>query len=182
VGNRPVGVRTLTVSTIAATLGLLLFPLAMVYAGVMDIVTLTIRNALVLGILAAWIVLAPLAGFSLTELGTSAAVAAFVFVLTFVFFQLGWIGGGDAKLASVTALWFAPEQTLLYFVYASLLGGLLTLALLQFRARMMPAMLYRVPWIERLSQPKTGIPYGAAMAPAALIVFPDTDWVSRAAF
>jgi prepilin peptidase CpaA len=167
----------------AATLGLILFPLAMVYAGLMDLVTMKIRNALVLAIAGAWVVLAPLAGFTLAELGMSVAVAALVFVVTFVFFALGWIGGGDAKLAAATALWFAPEQALLYFIYASLLGGLLTLFILQMRTKLLlPAALYRVPWIVQLSQAKGGVPYGAAMAPAALIVFPDTAWVAYAAF
>jgi prepilin peptidase CpaA len=172
----------MTLTAVAATAGLVIFPLAMVYAGLMDLVTLKIRNAVVLGLFAAWLVLAPLAGFSLIDLGWSAGVAALVFVVTFVFFALGWIGGGDAKLAAVTALWFQPEQALLYFIYASFLGGLLTLLILQFRARMLPSVLYRVPWIEQLSRPRAGVPYGAAMAPAALIVFPDTAWVTHAAF
>ena len=83
---------------------------------------------------------------------------------------------------SVTALWFAPEQALLYFIYAALLGGLLTLPILQLRTRLMPAFVYRIPWIAHLQEPKAGVPYGAAMAPAALIVFPDTAWLAHAAF
>ena len=46
---------------------------------------------------------------------------------------------------------------------------------------MLPLALYRVPWIAQLHDSKTGVPYGAAMAPAALIVFPDTAWVAHAA-
>jgi prepilin peptidase CpaA len=45
-----------------------------------------------------------------------------------------------------------------------------------------PAFLYRVPWIAQLGEPRAGVPYGAAMAPAALIVFPQTAWVLHAAF
>ena len=171
----------MTISVLAATLGVILFPLAIVYAGLMDLVTLTIRNNLVLAIAGAWIVLAPLAGFGLSELGWSLAVAAVVFAFTFTFFALGWIGGGDAKLAAVTALWFEPTQALLYFTYASLLGGLLTLVILQLRTSMLPAVLYRVPFVAHLRDPKAGVPYGAAMAPAALIVFPDTLWLAHAA-
>ena len=109
-------------------------------------------------------------------------MAAGVFVVTFTFFALGWIGGGDAKLAAVTALWFQPEQALFYFTYAAFLGGLLTLGLLQLRTSVLPMALYRVPWIAQLQNAKTGVPYGAAMAPAALIVFPETAWVTHAAF
>jgi prepilin peptidase CpaA len=172
----------MTISSIAATGGLVLFPLAMVYAGIMDLVTLKIRNVLVLAVAGGWAVLAPLAGFTLQELGWSVAVAALVFVLTFTFFALGWIGGGDAKLAAATALWFQPQEALLFFLYASFLGGLLTLVILQLRSRLLPAFLYRVPWIARLNEPRGGVPYGAAMAPAALIVFPDTAWIAHAAF
>ena len=164
----------------AATLGLILFPLAMIYAGVMDLVTLTIRNVLVLAIGAAWLVLAPFAGFSLMELGWSVAIAALVFVFTFTFFALGWIGGGDAKLAAVAALWFQPQEALLFFVYASLFGGLLTAIILWMRMSMLPATLGRVPWIARLHDTRTGVPYGAAMAPAALLVLPETAWLSHA--
>src|SRR5687767_6291716 len=104
----------MTISAFAAMAGVVFFPLAVVYAGLMDLATLKIRNPLVVAIGAAWLILAPLAGFTLVELGWSLAVAAFVFAVTFAFFALGWIGGGDAKLAAVTALWFAPEQALLY--------------------------------------------------------------------
>jgi len=172
----------MTINAVAATLGLILFPLAMVYAGLMDLVTMKIRNVLVLAVGGGWLALAPLAGFSLQELGWSVAIAAIVFAVTFVFFWFGWIGGGDAKLAAVTALWFSPEEALQYFIYASLLGGLLTLLILQLRARLLPPVLYRVPWIAQLNEQRGGVPYGAAMAPAALIVFPHTAWVAHAAF
>jgi prepilin peptidase CpaA len=172
----------MTISSAAATVGLIFFPLAMIYAGLMDLATLKIRNTLVLAIGVAWLILAPLAGFSLAELGSSALVAGGVFVVTFTLFALGWIGGGDAKLAAVTALWFQPSEALLYFIYASLLGGLLTIVLLQLRTGLLPLALYRVPWIAQLHDSKTGVPYGAAMAPAALIVLPDTVWMVHAAF
>src|SRR5687768_15050454 len=120
----------MSVSALAATTGTVLFPLAMVYAGLMDLFTMKIRNVLVLAIGAVWFLLAPMAGFSAAEMGWSVVVAGVVFVITFVFFAFGWIGGGDAKLAAVTALWFAPHEALAYLIYASMLGGLLSLAVL----------------------------------------------------
>jgi prepilin peptidase CpaA len=172
----------MTLSAAAACCGIVLFPLAMIYAGLMDLVTLRIRNTLVIALGLAWLLLAPLAGFSAAELGASAAVAAIVLVVTFAFFALGWIGGGDAKLAAVTALWFAPHESLLYFTYTALLGGVLTLIVLQLRGGLMPALFYRVPWLAQLNDSRSGVPYGAAMAPAALIVFPQTAWVAHAIF
>jgi prepilin peptidase CpaA len=172
----------MNISAAAATAGVMLFPLVLVYAGVMDLVTLKIRNGLVLALGAAWIVLAPLAGFGAAEMGWSLAVAALVFAITFIFFAFGWIGGGDAKLATVSALWFQPQEALLYFSYAALLGGFLTLIILQLRSRLVPVGLLSIEWIARLRDRKAGVPYGAAMAPAALIVFPQTDWLARAVF
>jgi prepilin peptidase CpaA len=170
----------MTISALAATCGLILFPLAMIYAGLMDLVTLTIRNTLVIGIVLTWAVFAPLAGFSWSDLATSAGVSGAVLAITFTFFALGWIGGGDAKLAAATALWFEPHETLIFFAYASVLGGFLTLGILQLRTGPVPMFFYRLPWIAQLHDPRAGVPYGAAMAPAALIVFPDTQWVAHA--
>ena len=171
----------MTISAAAAIAGVILFPLAMVYAGFMDLATLKIRNWLVVALAVAWAILAPLAGFAAADLAWSMAVAAAVFLICFACFALGWIGGGDAKLAAVTALWFEPQEALIYFTYASLIGGVLTLAILQFRSRLPPPALYRVPWIAHLHHARTGVPYGAAMAPAALLVFPETAWIAHAA-
>ena len=106
----------MTISALAATAGVLLFPAAVVYAGLMDLVTLKIRNVLVLGLGGGVARLGAARRLQLAELGSSVAVAGGVFALTFVFFSLGWIGGGDAKLAAVTALWFepAPGASLFY--------------------------------------------------------------------
>ena len=162
--------------------GFILFPLAMVYAGLMDLVTLRIRNVLVIALAAGWLLLAPIAGFGLSEMGLHAAVAAFAFVLTFGFFALGWIGGGDAKLASVTLLWLDPDQALPFLLYSAIIGGALTLVILQLRTNLLPMALCRMAWIDQLRDPKAGVPYGAAMAPAALIVFPDSSWLAHATF
>lgn len=168
----------MTISAVAALAGLIIFPLAMVYAGLMDLVTLTIRNTLVLGLLSAWLVLAPIAGFSLPELGASAAVAVFVFVVTFVFFSLGWIGGGDAKLFAATCLWLGPAAMLTYSIYAALLGGGLTLLLLAYRGLPLPVLLISQNWLTRLHSPDEGVPYGIALAAAGLLVYPDTPFMA----
>jgi prepilin peptidase CpaA len=170
----------MTLANLAATSGVMLFPLVLVYAGVMDLMTMTIRNVLVLALAAGWLLLAPIAGFTLQQMGASFAVALVVFALSFFCFARGWIGGGDAKLASVTALWFQPDQALAYLLCASLLGGVMTVMLVMFRSHMLPATLAGVDWIAKLHAPKAGVPYGAAMAPAALIMFPQTAWVAHA--
>jgi prepilin peptidase CpaA len=100
-----------------------------------------------------------------------------VLVVAFGFFSQGWIGGGDAKLAAATALWFGFDHLLDYMIYASLFGGALTLVLLQFRKLPLPAVMARQKWILRLHEAGGGVPYGIALAAAALMVYPKTGWM-----
>ena len=99
----------------------------------------------------------------------------------FAMFSFGWIGGGDAKLAAATALWIGYDNLLEYGLYASLLGGALTFVLVVVRRWPLPATLMRAPWITRLHDEKSGIPYGIALAAAGALVFPQTQiWLSAA--
>ena len=71
----------------------------------------------------------------LSHFGAGAAVLAGAFVC----FAMGWVGGGDAKVAAGAALWFGFDHLLAFLVYASLFGGALTLLLLQFRQWPLPS-------------------------------------------
>lgn len=164
------------ISSFATPAATVIFAFAMVYAGVMDLTTMRIRNGLVIALLAIYVALAPLAGFTVEEIAWSAAVAAALLVVCFVFFTLGWMGGGDAKLLAVTALWLGFDHAPAFLVYTALLGGALTLAILQIRLVGLPAFLGNMPWITRLQADRAGIPYGVAITLAALIVFPQTRW------
>ena len=150
----------------------------MVYAGLMDLTTMKIRNRLVLALLAAYAILAPLAGFTIAEIAWSAAIAAVVFAVCFGFFALGWMGGGDVKLLAVIVLWLGFDHAPNFLVYTGLFGGALTLAILQLRAASLPAFLGNKPWIAKLQSDGVGIPYGVAMTLAALVVFTQTRWMT----
>jgi prepilin peptidase CpaA len=65
-----------------------------------------------------------------------------------------------------------------YLVYASLFGGALTLALLRFRLAPLPDMLAKQDWVQRLHRKDGGVPYGIALAAAALAVYPQTQWMT----
>jgi len=156
---------------------LLLFPALMAFAASSDLITMTISNRISLALIAGFLVLAVMTGMPLAEIGMHVGAAAAVLAVAFVFFARGWIGGGDAKLAAATALWFGFEHLMEYALYGSLFGGALTLALLQYRALPMPALLVGRVWAERLHQPKGAVPYGIALAAAAMVVYPSTAWM-----
>jgi prepilin peptidase CpaA len=155
----------------------LLFPALMAFAASSDLLTMTISNRLSLALAGGFFLLMIVTGMSLHAAGMHVAAAVIVLVVAFVFFSQGWIGGGDAKLAAATALWFGFDYLLDYLIYASLFGGALTLAIIQFRKIPLPAMLARQGWILRLHETDAGIPYGIALAAAALAVYPKTGWM-----
>ena len=53
----------------------------------------------------------------------------------------------------------------------------MTLILIQFRRLPLPAVLARQQWILRLHEHGGGVPYGIALAAAALAVYPKTGWM-----
>lgn len=156
---------------------LLLFPGLMAYAAVSDMFTMTISNRISLLLIAGFAFLAFFGGMSTQAALLHLGAGGLVLLIAFTCFAFGWIGGGDAKLAAVTAMWFGFDHLLPYLVYASLLGGVLTLLLLQFRRWPLPATLGRHGWLMHLHHEETGVPYGIALALGALIVYPETEWV-----
>lgn len=154
---------------------LLLFPAVMAYAAFSDLFTMTIPNRVSLLLIAAFVALALLTGMPLKTFGLHIGAGLVVLTVTFTMFALGWIGGGDAKLAAAIGLWCGFGVLLDYLLIASVLGGLLTLVILYWRTSNLPGFALKVMWIFRLHHHKTGIPYGIALAAAGLIVYPETE-------
>src|SRR5271167_3728345 len=143
---------------------LTLFPAMMAFAASSDLFTMQIANRVSLILVGGFALLAAMTGMSAAAALSHAGAAAAVLAVGFVFFTRGWIGGGDAKLAAATVLWLGFAHLLDYAIYASLLGGALTLALLQLRRMPLPQLIARQAWVERLHDKDGGIPYGIALA------------------
>jgi prepilin peptidase CpaA len=163
---------------LADVIRLMLFPAMMAFAASSDLLTMTISNRISLILIGGFFVVAFAGGVGLTEMLSHMGAGGVVLLAAFVFFTRGWIGGGDAKLAAVTALWLGFDHLLAYLVYASLFGGALTVALIQFRMAPLPVPLARQEWLERLHRKDAGVPYGIALAAAALTVYPQTQWMA----
>jgi prepilin peptidase CpaA len=88
----------------------------------------------------------------------------------------GWIGGGDAKLASAVALWVGFEHLLPYFFYVAFAGGALALLFSTLREVPLPRLVIAEAWAVRLHGKDGGIPYGIALGAGALAVYPQTAW------
>ena len=162
---------------LADAIRLMLFPALMAFAASSDLLTMTISNRVSIVLVAGFFALAFVIGMSPAAIMMHVGAATAVLVVAFVFFAQGWIGGGDAKLAAATALWLGFDHLLPYLLYASLFGGLLTFMLLQIRRVPLPRLLLGQPWAERLHSKDSGVPYGIALAAAALAIYPDTIWM-----
>ena len=128
----------------------------LLWAAVIDIRTRTIANRLNLAIA----LMAPLfwwgTGIELwPDAAIRIAVAAAIFGLFALAFQMGAMGGGDVKLAAALALWFPPSATVLLIILMSLAGGVLTAIIL---------IEHKIKKIE--GRPE--VPYGVAIAFGAL--------------
>ena len=156
---------------------LLLFPALMAFAAATDLFTMTIPNRVSLALVAGFLALALMSGMAWYDVLAHLGAGATVLVVAFGCFAMGWVGGGDAKIAAGAALWFGFGHLLDYLVYASLFGGALTLLLLQFRQWPLPYPLTGQAWLLRLHDKETGIPYGIALALGALVIYPETEWV-----
>jgi prepilin peptidase CpaA len=155
---------------------LLVFPIAMVFGGLMDLFTMTIPNRVSLALVAGFLFAALLTGMPWPAFLSHILTGAAMLVIGFLMFSRGWVGGGDAKLLAAAALWLGLENLFAYVVLVSFLGGALAMLILSYRTLVPPLWIARPKWAVRLHDHKAGMPYGLALAAAALWIYPSTAW------
>ena len=139
---------------------LVLLAVALVLAAVGDWRRRLIENWLTGGIALAAPLLWWAQGYSLwPDIGFQVLLAVGLFLLFLIFFAINAMGGGDVKLIAALGLWFPIGAMLNLLLIMSILGGLLTLA-----------MLVHHRFTKKPGQPE--IPYGIAISAAGLwIIF-----------
>ncbi|EKF19468.1 peptidase A24A prepilin type IV [Nitratireductor pacificus pht-3B] len=142
---------------------------------------MTIANRVSVILLLTFALIAPLTGMSWAAYGMHFAAGALVLSVTFALFALGGMGGGDAKLLSATAVWFGFGFGLLqYLVVASMIGGVLTMAILYYRGSPLALMTGNNTFLRHFANAKTGVPYGIALGLSGLITFPEAPLIQWA--
>jgi prepilin peptidase CpaA len=160
--------------TAVASIILLIFPVAMAFAAANDLLTMKIPNRVSLLIAGSFVPVAALTSMPLETFGLNLAVGFGVLVVAFGLFAAKLLGGGDAKLIAAGALWMGPSHAVEYIAYVTIFGGLLALIILAYR-NFVPGVVGLPEWARRLHTPGGPIPYGIAIAAAALVLFPATD-------
>jgi prepilin peptidase CpaA len=153
---------------------LFVFPFLMLYAAVVDVLSMRIANAVSIGLAVSFVAVAVIAGMPAQQLLVHLGVGGAVLLANMLLFHFRLVGGGDAKLLAGAALWIGYEHLIPFIVYVTVFGGALALLLLAYRR--MPAGALPLPaWAARLHNRREGMPYGVAIAAGALVVYPMTS-------
>ena len=154
---------------------LVVFPFCMLYAAISDTLSMTIANRVPALLVVTFAIVAPLTGMHWATYGWHFAAGGLVLAVTFGLFALGGMGGGDAKLLAATAVWMGLNIHLLdYLVASTMVGGLLTLAIIVYRKSPLATVTGHNRFLRHLADDKTGVPYGIALGIGGLVTFPDS--------
>jgi prepilin peptidase CpaA len=140
-----------------------------------DMASYTIPNFLPAALIAVFVAFAVTSGMAPAAIGVHALAGLAGLAMGFALFAFGLIGGGDAKLFAVIVLWLGFRDLLDYTLMTSVFGGALAVALIGLRNLPMPAVISGQGWLTRLLDPRSGIPYGVALAAGALVILPHTE-------
>lgn len=125
-------------------------------------------------LLASFVIVAPLSGLGIADIGMHLTAGLLVFSVCFALFALNVMGGGDAKLLTASAVWFGMTFSLVEFLlYVSFFGGILTLMILSLRSHSNTILASGVSLPSHLLQAKK-IPYGIAIGVAAFLAYPSS--------
>ncbi len=159
---------------------LVIFVGCMLAAAWSDIVLMKIPNWISLALIVGFFVITPFVWAGWSIFGTHLLVMIVVFAVVAVMFELGWMGGGDAKLLSATSLWWVWQDLPYYLIFTALAGGVLTLGIILLRT-FFPAQILKSKSLYRLLKDEKRIPYGLALAIGALITLPNSQIYLKAA-
>lgn len=160
---------------IAELLILIVLPALLALAGGWDLASFTIPNFIQIALLVAFGIFAFVIHLTPAMIGAHLLAGLIGLIAGFTLFALGYIGGGDAKLFACAALWLGFHDLPAYTLIAAILGGALTLLIIGARRLPLPALLVQQPWISRLHDPASGIPYGVALAAGFFVILPQTQ-------
>jgi prepilin peptidase CpaA len=150
-------------------LGLSVYVVVFAAAAAGDLIRYEIPNRLSLALAAAFLPFATALPPSIIAAHLLAALC--MLVLAALGFGFGLMGGGDAKLLSAAALWMGWHDLVPFIVLTALAGACLGMVLLALR-RLLPQARWAGRWYSRALSPEEGVPYGVAIAAAALALLP----------
>ncbi len=86
------------------------------------------------------------------------------FLVGFLLFARGMLGGGDAKLAAALGLWLGPKAVIPFLFFMSLAGGVLALFSIYIKKRKPFSKPSPESWVMQIQQGRSALPYGVAIS------------------
>ena len=149
-------------------LSVIIIPGLFLVAGFYDVLTTRIPDWISLAIIVTFVLFAWLSGMSAYAIMIHGGVGILAFLIGFLLFAMGWVGGGDGKLAAAGALWFGAEKALLFislsFIYGAILVGIIMILRIRFLSDKIKHWAWLNPWLRG----QEGLPFGLAMAASVL--------------
>ena len=155
-------------SLIGEALVLGLFPVALCTTIATDLARRVIPNLVVVALVAGFALLAVLHG--VPDLKLRLYLGAAVLGAGFLLFAADVVGAGDAKLAAAVVPWLDPGQVPAFLLLCGLMGAGLVAA---------TVWRHRLTGLRPLSA-LPSLPYGVALAGAALLLFPSSALMGAA--
>lgn len=138
-------------------------------AALRDLACRRIDDTWVVLLLLAWCVWAVVTSIPLQSALMHAAVGGLAFLVMWGMFAMGWMGGGDVKLAAAVFLWAGPANALGIAAIVAICG--LALAVCCLLADVLPRLALPRPMaaVIGLFAKERGVPYGIALSAGGAI-------------
>ncbi len=102
-----------------------------------------------------------------------------IFAITYIFFVIGLMGGGDVKFGSALALWIGLKGFLVYVFWMTLAGGLIAALSLFIRSAKPFANPAAGSWIAQVQEGRNAVPYGIAISIGACAALAQTGFLTH---
>ena len=159
-----------------AVLPIAIICLALIYAAISDASVMRISNRSSALVLVSSLLALACSGLGLGELSLYFASGGIMFLFGFILFAVGGFGAGDAKLMAAVALLFQPAELANYVLAVTVLGGLIAIVMMAFRAYVPPRVATSALVASLFNHPNK-MPYGIAISLAALLMLPTSELV-----
>lgn len=148
----------------------LVFPILVAVAAIFDASSMIIPNWLNALIAALFVPVALAGHMEMSAIGWSLALGVVVFAIGAGLFMLGVMGGGDVKMIAACSVWLGLPLMVPFMLFTAIAGGGLAAVALLAR-RIAPAGVSDAGWTRWLTERKSGVPYGIAIAAGAIFVW-----------
>jgi prepilin peptidase CpaA len=92
-----------------------------------------------------------------------------IFLITYIMFVAGVMGGGDAKFGSALALWIGLEGFVPYVFWMAMMGGVIAVLSLIIKKKKPFPNPAAGTWIAQVQEGRNAVPYGIAISFGAWI-------------